>query len=318
MSFWQKLTKSVYDPAFYREVSGQSFSTAFVFFIKYVLLLSAITSVVSLTLLGSFVYRGEMDETVKAVKSLYPEELIITIEKDGTISINREQPYGIPIPWEGMKDVNGEDVEYLVVFDTEYPITSEAFDEYRTIVIVGDKSIGVKEESGKVQIQTIDPSGEEGDVIVLDRAKVESGVDMAVAFIRETGFVWICVLLPISIFVGMLLGMMVYLVFASLIIWLIATVKGLHYGYGQSYVIGMHLVALPQAVSMLAGWAIVVRIPLLRTIILVVLAVVNLKSANQQPTTNDPQQSPNNSRPTIDYRDSKSVSEPKDVEIQVK
>jgi hypothetical protein len=227
---------------------------------------------------------------VSEVKSFYPDELVITVEK-GVVSINQEQPYAVPLV--GLEDRSGEDLDYAVIIDTQYSITLEALQGYKTLVLVGERSVGFRNDNGGLEIYEIPKEMS----VVISRSWVEEKVDLLVELFKKYGFVLALILLPIGVFSGLLFGVMVYLLFAAIIVWFVARIKGMPYSYSQSYVASMHLVMLPQALSTLLFW-VVSGIPFFRTILLVILAIINLKNPQQQPTldsqrqglTNDPQQ----------------------------
>ncbi len=276
MLFWQSLKRSVHDPEFYREVSKQSFSQGFSFFIRYILLLSAMVSLVILTYLGIFLFGGKFDEMMRDAKSFYPDDLVVTIV-NGKISINQEQPYAIPLPVSGnIKDKEG-DLNYLAVIDTEYPITLEALKEYKTVTLVGESSIGFRDDSGTLKIYEIPKEVN----MVIDRSWVDGTVDKGIGAIKKVGFGVAFVGVPLAIFIGFTIGVMMYLIFAALIVWIIARVNNLSYSYKQSYVASMYLITVPQALSVVFFWLAII-IPYFRTIIFIVLAILNLKKDDHQ------------------------------------
>lgn len=276
MLFWQSLKRSVYDPEFYREVSKQSFSQGFSFFIKYVLLLSALVSLVILTYLGIFLFGGKFDEMMRGAGLVYPDDLIVTVV-NGKISINQEQPYAIPLPAsEGVKIEDG-DLNYLVVIDTEYPITLEALKEYKTATLVGESSIGFRDDTGTLKIYEIPKEMN----IVIDRSWVDGAINKGMGVIKKVGFSVAFALIPLTVFMGFTFGVMLYLVFAAFLVWLIARVNNLSYSYKQSYITSMYLITVPQALSVVFFWLAII-IPYFRTIIFVAMAILNLKKSGEQ------------------------------------
>lgn len=271
MKFFQTLKRSVYDPDLYREVAERPFSQAFVFFVKYILLLSGVVSLIGVFLVAVFLFGGKFDGVMRSVGAWYPEDLVVTIE-DGFLSTNQEQPYAIPIPVEGGIRSDDRNFDYLVVFDTEYPVTMEALSAYRAIALAGERSVGFHNDNGRLEVYEIPDTAN----VEIDRSWIEAKIGNVGEWIQRWGILIAIFGISISVFIFLFVGGLVYLLFLALMVWFIAWMKGLSYGYRQAYILSIYLLVLPEALSVFFIWA-TSAIPFFRTISVGVLAVANLK-----------------------------------------
>src|SRR5258708_1163574 len=95
MNFLQKIKSSIYDPAFYRMISKESFGSAF----KYYFLLSFLLTIFMTLFLVFPITRGITTFTQQFSKDIinsYPNELQIAL-KNGHVVTNVSQPYSIPV-----------------------------------------------------------------------------------------------------------------------------------------------------------------------------------------------------------------------------
>lgn len=279
MSFFRTLASSVYDPAFYKEARQHSFSTAFKYLIQYIALLTIAVSAFTLFVFWRFFYWGGAGEELKDYAIfLFPSDLVVTVE-NGVISTNQQEPYGIPMPEAFLSEVP---YEYLIVFDTQYSVTIESARDFDTLVLIGKSSIGTQGDDGRFQIYPIDKSVN----MKIDRAFVEQGAESIIAFVSTFGFWFLVLIIPFLAFVGLTIGIMIYLVFIALLIWVISEIKGVRIGYPQAYILGMYMISLPQALSLVFGQ----YVPFFRTIFIGILAVANIQkdAISQEVNNNDP------------------------------
>lgn len=278
MSFWKKISGSVYNPAFYREIARKPFSDAFGFFLRWVALLSVIATVVFVSFLGLFLYRGGFSETVSNVKSLYPEDLVVTIDK-GRLSVNQDQPYAIPAP---VPESGEKGYSYVIVFDTEYPVTAEAAREYDTFALVGETSVGIRKNENEFRVYEIPKDMS----YTVDREFTDGFADMLAAWVKKYGLAVAAFVIVFGLLVGLFFGVLVYAIFAALLVWLAARIKGVSYTYAQAYAATLYLAVAPQSVATLVP-PVSVFIPFFRTISVFLLALANIKKedADTLPTS---------------------------------
>lgn len=271
MRFIKEMQRNIYNPDFYmKEVSKETFGEAFLYLLKYVAFLAGVLSLFLISALAIFFFGGKYSEMVSELTLLYPENLEITLS-NGEVSTNVEEPYIIPFS-EDIYSAEGDDFENFIVIDTKSPVTFESAQEYKTVALVGKNTFGIQNENGGFEIHTVPRDIQEA----LSRPWIDEKVQMISGIVRGWGFLIIALCIPIFLFPSLVVGIMIYLVFAALFVWVVARVKGLSYGYKRSYIASMHLITLPQALSMAMPW-VFFSIPLFRTILIVVLAVLNLK-----------------------------------------
>lgn len=274
MSFLQLLKKSVYFPELYQKKEGLKFQIAFLFFFRCILLLSLFVSLGALFFYGTFLYGEQSEKALGKIKGFYPADLIIQIN-NGEVSLNKKQPYGILRVEENdpMQLNERKDIEYLVMIDTENPITFEALHKLKTVFLVGKESFGFINDNNGLEVHKI-PKTLNQDI---DRSWINSRIDEGVRFLRTWGLLIVIVVLPVCIFSAFMLSSMLYLLFVAFLIWLIAVLKKIPYGYTQAYITGMYLFILPQSISMFLAWMTPIRIPFLRTILILLLVILNFK-----------------------------------------
>lgn len=279
MGFFRAIRSSVYDPAFYRSMRERKVSSAFGYFALLILVASLISSVKPVADIATFIFRpsAEKDALRNEVLSLYPNELSVRFEQ-GVVSTNVAEPYAIPLPRSLGKEI-GDRTEYpenLLVIDTTKPISAEDFTTLDTIAILGRDSIGFHDpEKRKTEIQDLGKMS--GESFTLDKDRFASFVGTAERFAKGFGVV-ILFLLPIIVFSAKLAGFLLYLLFGALVIWIVAKVRGISWGYGDSYKAGLHLLTLPILYGILssAPFAPALHLPFLFTIVLAVATAINL------------------------------------------
>lgn len=278
MNFLKKIKNSIYGPGYYQEVTGKPLSYS----LKYFFLLSVI---VAFIYMFSFVFQawpifGTFAKTTESyISNTYPDNLVIKIEK-GQVSTNMPEPILFPLP----KGVN-EKIENLIVIDTNTQPSPEEFDRYKTTVLITKDYLASRESSGKI---TLNPLKQISDLTV-DKSELTS-------FLKKVK-PWIAVAFPvITVFVLVfgyvfILLKLVYLFLAALLIWLVAKLKKTGLGYQKSYQMGVHLITFPLLFFSLPIPHI--NIPFLFTIVLLILAVINIKKpGNENLISSDSSASP--------------------------
>lgn len=280
MWLWQSLKASVYDKAFYRSMKDRKASLAVGYFALVVFVASLVVSFPALRGVASFVFQPS--ETVDSIRrqalDLYPDWLELTAE-GGKLSMNAESPFAIPMPRGTTEDGDKSLPANLLVINTDKPIEVSDFEEYDTLIILSEDSIGVvEEEKGKFQIQQISQFLEDGKfTLIKDEyakfvAKVEKlikGLGIALLF-----------LIPITVFGGLFVSYLVYLLLGALVIWVAASIRKAKWQYATAYKAGLYLIALPIAYNAFAtlGACREVPIPFFFTVLLFVLALINISA----------------------------------------
>ena len=122
MKFLRNIKRSIYDPGFYQEVSEKPFSSSFIYFLLFSLLVSIlITPLFAFKFIPpALTFVSQINPTVL---EFYPDELVITIA-DGEASTNVQEPYFWPIPDQVVQGLTVEGAEHVLVIDTTTPFSS--------------------------------------------------------------------------------------------------------------------------------------------------------------------------------------------------
>ena len=272
MEFFLTLKNSVYNPRLYEEIAQQPFSKSFLFFFKYTLLLTGVFSITLILFVSLFLFRGKIDQLGNNFIEWYPGDLVVTIE-NGTISTNQIEPYIIPLPtWLEPNTQSSTSLEHLFVIDTTSSPTIERAQEYKTLALVGENAIGFVTDTATFEIMPL----KKDTNLIIDQFLIQDITQKGIHFAKKTGFLLLLIIIPLLLFSVFFSTILLYLAFGALIVFLIARSKKLSYTYKQSYSIALYLICLPQILSILNG-KIGVYIPFLRTIVLAILAYVNLE-----------------------------------------
>ena len=276
---WE-IRDSIYGPEYYQGLIARPFSYSLKYFLTLAVLVAFIVSVTFLTYIVP-VLQSFLTNVGTKVLEYYPSELQITI-KNGIASSNVQEPYFVKFPPE-FKDSMVEnknvpdDLENLFVIDTKTTPTIDQFKNYKTLLLLTKDSV-VNYDNGKITIQPLDKISD----FTLDKTKISSFLDKAQPY-----FKFIYPIVAIISFFVFFIGIdanLFYLLFAALLVWLIARVKKINVGYKKSYQLGLHLITGAMLLDNLL-FLVVPRahIPYLFTATIVILAVVNLKPGASQP-----------------------------------
>lgn len=278
MKLLQRVESSIYDPSFYRTVGQRRLSGALGYFALLVLALSLFISAKPFIDIAGFAFQssGERAALREEVASVYPDELVVTIE-NGSVSTNVPEPYFVPFP-ESFKEAfvgDGRAPENLLVINTKKSISSDDFEAFDTFVILGGDSIGVYQpERQKAQIQGL--AGLAGESLVVDKEEFVSMTGTAEKFMR-----WIAVallfLVPIIVFFMSAFAYLFYLLFGALLIMLVAKLRGVRLGYKEAYKAGLYLLTLPMLYEVISSALLIpaLHIPLVFTALLAVATAMN-------------------------------------------
>jgi hypothetical protein len=264
MGFFRTIRDSIYSPEFYRELFKKPLRASF----KYFLILALFASFAqAIPAAYRFVPKIQNVVSVAGEKMLaqYPDELVITVA-GGQVSTNVEEPYFIPAP-----DDMSATYKNLVVIDTKQPFSDEKFKQYETFALVTKDSIAFSGREREVRIERLDQVPD----MTIAKGDVASLAGRVAPLARVLG-----PLLTVLMFLGLLMAsilVLFYLVIAALLVWAVAKIKGVKAGYKDAYKIALHAVTLPFLASTFASMlGITINIPFLTTILIAVVAWINL------------------------------------------
>lgn len=243
MNFFQKIYKSIYAPSFYQELLGRPFSFSLKYFYLLTLILVLFVTVVfSLSLIPNI--NAFLKEFGPKILEAYPQELVITI-KNGKASINVPEPYTIKFP-----DILGGNEDKisknLLIINTKTPFSLQEFRSYDTTALLTENELVFHGDKGDIRIQPLDqvPDTE------ITKSFIESLIKAVEPFMK-----YAAPLFAVMMFVGFFIFYhvnLLYLLFAALLIWIMAKIKKFPIGYKKSYQISIHAMTLPLILYTLA------------------------------------------------------------------
>lgn len=278
MEFLRTIRKSIFDRDFYAKAQTADFRSALKQYTLFILCIAFITALpVYISFFTALSQIKESSDIPATALSLYPDELVLRLE-NGHMTSNVAEPYTIPMPESsGMKQSMN-----LLVINTRGAVTPADFDLYNTSAILGGDAVWVYDrEKDKIEIQKFDMFGK--DTLVINKQKVGEWVGIAWNIGKKILVVFM-VFLPFFLFSFLWFAYLLYLLFGAVIIWVIAKIRKVDLSYSQSYKIGLYLITLPILYSTLSVASLsFLRIPFLFTIILAIVAYLNLAPTSTPP-----------------------------------
>lgn len=239
MTFLQKVKESIYSPKFYKDIPSQTFSSALGYFLLLSLVLTGIESLFLIKPL-IFEFKKEVQIIVESAINYYPQDLTITIRNGRVYS--SEDPLVIPFPVQNT-DESSQDFKNLVVIDTKTPYSSSQFDDFKTVAWVTADSLFIKNDD---EIRTVDLA--RAPDFTLDRSVIRQITAKIIPYLSIIGpFLFIA--FSILIFISYSIRL-VYLLFLSLLIFIIAKIAKLSLPYRSIYKMGTYAMTLPLLVNL--------------------------------------------------------------------
>lgn len=269
--FFENIKKSIYSPAYYRELINKPFSFSFKYYLLFSLCFTLILTI-PMSVRNIPKLKAGIDSVSSSIIDKFPEELEVKI-KDGQVSTNVTEPYYFKTPKEFSDSVEKEEsskFENLLVIDTQSGTDLNKFAEYKTIILLTDKNL-VYYNNEKITVQSLEKTGP----ITINKSEIKSFVSKINPYLNV--FVSLFpALIFFVIFVG-LLAHYIYLFFGGLLILITAKIAKVDIGYWKAYQMGVHLMTLPIIVTTLVNLIPNFQIPFLFTILLVLGSFINLK-----------------------------------------
>lgn len=279
MNIFIKIKNSIYNPQYYKEILSKPLSYS----IKYYLLFSLIIAVIfgGIIFIKFFPTAKMLVEKGNQLTNYYPQELEIII-KDGKASANNiSEPYFVKIPEEANSEINnGKVLENILVIDTKNNFSLEEFNNYKTVALLTADSFVYENQQDGVVIKQLKDIKD----FKLNRSVVDGFINKIKPF-----FILLYPLVALVILFGVFVASIVkliYLFFAGLILWIVFKMADIKIDYKKSYQLGIHLLTLPIIVeSIIAIIPFEIPIPFLFTILLIILALINIKKESPKNIT---------------------------------
>lgn len=279
MEFLKNIQRSIYNPEFYQGLLMKPFSYSLKYFVLFSLLIALIATIyLSFSVLPKI--NDFLENVSPTVLNYFPDDLEIVIE-DGLASTNvpepylLEMPFGVPEDVEMRPDIQGYGIENLLVIDTRSDeATLEEFKSYNTIMLLNRKTLMYYDEN-QVAIQSL----AEMPDFKLDKGVIASLLAKVAPYFRFVGPLFI-VFVFCGYFAFVFLGRMFYLIFAALLIWIIAKIRKVNIGYPKAYQLGLHLITASLLYQLIFGLILdISKSSLLFIGLIAILAIVNLRPA---------------------------------------
>lgn len=273
MKFIETIHSSIYDPEFYESLKHKSFSFSVAYFLKLALIASFIFGVYTAVTIAPKVVDSINSYGLRAL-ALYPDNLEVKII-DGIVSTNVSEPFVIPLPDEYKKSQSVEETSLglinLLVIDTKKDFNRKIFNDYKTYTLVTKDSVIYREGGNRITIESLNKIPN----ITLNKQFVSSIITKILSYSRSLEM-----FLPLIFFIGFFIAFLfhfIYFFIAGLLVWIIAKIKKIDLTYKKSYQISIHAMTLGVIISLVFNFLSIYLFPYCLTIILGIVAWVNLK-----------------------------------------
>jgi hypothetical protein len=253
--FFRSVKENAIDPEHYAELLKKPFYSALIYLYFLIFILSVFQVLFVVVRLAAFlpllpVYTANIK---KAVQVAYPSELTVTI-KNGVLSANVDQPYYIDVPQ--LKQDNGP--THFITIDSqasvdEYPTTNSIFLLTQNSFVYPDK------DTPKGNYRVYPWKSLEKDMVI-DKNGYDSVAEKILPFVNYlSGFlialtIILAIIAPffLALFIG--IGKLLYLLVASLILFIIAKMMGRKLTYGKVYTLAVYGLTAPILLSFIQSY----------------------------------------------------------------
>lgn len=228
---------------YYKEIVQENIS----FSLKYFAVLALIISVATTAAIAAPIapkintdINNFLDNTAKS----FPQDLVITL-KEGKLSLNREEPYLIPLE-NIFTDNSDEELQFknLIVVDPKG--TVEDLNKYQTIILVNETNVITRAENGEIQSNTLQG--------IPDREFTQSNVAEIANSVKPITNLLIGLFIVV-LFAGVLvynfIFRLVYLVVPTLFFMIAGYFRGLKIKFAGYYQLAIHAMTLPLIVELI-------------------------------------------------------------------
>lgn len=219
------------------------------------------------------------------VLAYYPPDLVISIA-GGRVSVNKPEPYTLPLPPIFQEGANAAGFTTLMTIDTTREVSREQFMTYHSIFWLTQESLVARDGTRGQSTLVFPPEMN----LTVDQAGVKSMLGRLESFtpLVAPGVV----LILFFAFLVSFAILLVYLLIDALCILLIGRFLKYNWSYAASYRIGLHAVTLPILFSSIISLVPIgmVSLPLLTALLSLVVVYMNFKDrvvpnqAPQKPT----------------------------------
>lgn len=276
MKFFSDVKNSIYNPDYYQSLITSPFLKSLKYFLVLTLCLALLTAgCLSFSLIPNL--KLGIDQLKSGLLQSYPDNLEIYIKK-GTVSTNVKEPYFIKMPAGSGLEKKNPGYENVLVIDTINDFSLEQFKNYKTFCWLSRESVSCYNNNGSIKITNLATMPD----FSFSKSTITNFIQKVSPFLS---FIYpaLIILLFVAIFMGYVLGYIIYLLFAAFLIWLVAKLRKVKIGYKKSYQLGLHLLTLPLLINVIinaVSYMFEIRIytfSLFFTAVLVIISFLNLK-----------------------------------------
>lgn len=234
-AFTYVYTKSLTSLAYYRDILKTSFS----FSVKYYLFLALVASIItSLAYSVKIIPKTSkaLGNVVNSARNTFPDDLVFTI-KNGGWSINRPEPFIVPMPKFGGEGTDMGAPKNLVVFYNNGTI--EDLNNLDTLIIFNKVNVLYK-EGNTIRVMPIKDLPDN----VINKAEFDKLVTGLASLFRLLPLL-IVLLIFLVVLATNIIFRAIYFAWFSLLVWLASTIIGVKFGYTESVKVAVHSATLP-------------------------------------------------------------------------
>jgi hypothetical protein len=249
--------KSLTSPKYYRDVLKAKFS----FSLKYLVFLLFIVNILTAIKIGALVNKYYpqaapfISQAKQVVVDFYPKELVLTIKKQ-KITTNVKEPFYIEFPQQLSKIIAGY-YKHLIVIDTKGKV--DDYKKYESLLLVTADKLVTPDDRNEGNYQVVplsDKLTEVPDGTKVDKNLYDQSVKKILPYFdRIARYIYALILIGIVLipFVGTAFSLMeklIYLLPATLLLWLLVKFLKKKLNYGKIYCLGVHGLTLPIVVTL--------------------------------------------------------------------
>lgn len=232
-------TKSLFSVKYYRDL----IKTDLKFSLKYYAVLATLFTLVhatfSTTKLAPKIQKG-VEDAVEYVLSLYEDDLEISI-KSGRVSINKKEPYVIPLNLE-----LGEGVaKNIIVFDSNGGI-DDIKSKYDTLILVNKVNLLTRDTSGKIEVVPLSNIPD----TVITKQSFSSLLQRIQGLTKFVPYI-VGIVLTFSILMYYLVFRLIYLLLVGILLLVVGEIRGLNLTFSKYYKVALHTMSLPLTLGLL-------------------------------------------------------------------
>jgi hypothetical protein len=228
-------TKSLTSFSYYRDI----LKTGFRFSVKYYLFLALVSSIITSFAISIKVVPKTSEvfgNLIEGAKTAFPEDLVFAI-KNGQWSINRPEPFVVPLPKFEDGEEDTKTPKNLVVFYNNGTI--EDLESMDTLILFNNVNVLYREDN-KISVVPIKDFPD----TVIDKTEFDKFVAIFASILRLSPLLIILVT-----FFAMLIANTIfkafYFAWFSLFVWLASFIVGAKLGYNESVRVAIHSATLP-------------------------------------------------------------------------